>query len=186
MYLLDGDVDLVVDHFNSDRAVAWLVGMGPGRWRAVARLDQVPPARIGLWHEPSGPLPLLASPEVSEPDGQVTDPWAGWAQRRPGSDRTPYFGAGHPGVYWLNVRTTGQGAIGMSSVEWIGNHYRIIGRPAAPQTERHWQALRRWAGRLGEKVPRTGPVDGPGKEIFAFPAALAAIRAGRSRAANPL
>jgi hypothetical protein len=52
-------------------------------------------------------------------------------------------------------------------------------------TERHWKALRRWAGRVGVKIPRTGPPDGPGKEIFAFPAALAAIQSGQGRANNP-
>lgn len=67
----------------------------------------------------------------------------------------------------------------MSSIEWIGQHYRIIGQPAAPHTERHWRALRPWAGRVGEKVPRTGPVDRPGWEISAFPAALAPIKSGR-------
>jgi hypothetical protein len=186
MYLLGSDVGLVVGRFDEDPAIAWLVGEGQGRWRAVARLDRAPPGRTGLWHVPSGPLPLVGGTGLDSPDGQIPDPWAGWADpREEGNPGTPYFGPGHPGVYWLNVRGMRQGAIGMSTIEWIGNHYRIIGSPADPQTERHWKALRRWAGRVGTKIPRTGPLNGPGQEIFAFPAALAAVRSGQNRAANP-
>lgn len=186
MYLLDADISLLVGRFDEDGEMMWLAGDGEGRWRAVARLGRTPPERIGLWHVPSGPLPLVSGTRQDDPDGQIADPSAGWADPRPGGPAlTPYFGAGHPGVYWLNTRRMRPGVIGLSSVEWIGSRYRITGRPAAPATERHWKALRRWAGRVGTRVPRAGPPTGPGREIFAFPAALAAIGAGHERAANP-
>jgi hypothetical protein len=182
MYLFGDDWDLVIDRFNDDRSLAWLVNVGAGRWQAVSRLDRVPAPKVGLWHVPSGPLPLSVSGR-GEPDEEIPDPWAGWQVEHGG---TPWFGPGHPGVYWLNARVPiAPEPIAMSSIGWIGNHYRSIGSPAAPETERHWKALRRWAGRIAERIPRVGPIDGPGKEIFAFPSALAAIKAGRSRRSNP-
>ncbi|GIH14808.1 hypothetical protein [Rugosimonospora africana] len=181
MYLLDDDVNLVVDRFNQDGSLAWLINVDTGRWRAAPHLDRVSVARVGLWHVPSGPLPLFASGR-GKAEGEIPDPWAGWQVDHGG---LPYFGAGHPGVYWLNLRTAAPEPIGMSTIEWIGNHYRSIGRPATSETVRHWKALRRWADRMGDRIPRAGPIGGPGKEIFAFPSALAAIKVGRSRLPNP-
>lgn len=73
----------------------------------------------------------------------------------------------------------------MSSFEWIGNHYRLIDQPAGADTEAHWKALRRWVSKQAKRGPRSGDLDGPHPEIFAFPAALEAMRAGATRAANP-
>lgn len=187
MYALGEDQRLLVDRFNDDESVAWLVNSGgPGLWRATARLDDVPAGRIGLWHVPSGPLPLLAA-HPGEPDGVLPDPWQGWRELRPGAAATePYFGPGHPGVYWLTLRLSEEGRpIEMSTIGWIGNHYASIGLAPAPATERHWRALRRWAASVAVRIPRVGPVDGPGPEISAFPEALAAILAGRARRGNP-
>jgi hypothetical protein len=190
MYLLNDDVSLLVEHLDNDAELAWLASNGPGRW--IAALHHPPLARrMGLWHAPSGPLPLLSEdPDEGAPDW-IYDPWSGWQERGAGSDSdTPYFGAGHPGVYWLNLRTArnrpGKTAeIGLSSFEWIGGHYRQIGSAPSPSTERHWKALRRWAGKVAVKIPRTGDPQGPASEIFAFPEALAAIGDGVTREANP-
>jgi hypothetical protein len=190
MYLYGSDVDLLVAHLDEDDELAWLVSAGPGAWAAH---EQHPPPmdrRYGLWHVPSGPLPLLA-PLGGGEDGWVDDPWKGWTERRQGADAgTPYFGPGHPGVYWLNLRTSpdilaGGAPIGLSSFEWAGNRYRVLGRPATKSTERHWRALRRWVGKQARRIPRTGPIDGSKPEIYAFPRALEAIHGGLPRAANP-
>jgi hypothetical protein len=188
MYLLNDDVSLLVDRLDNDAGLAWLAPNGPGRWIATAHHPPLVP-RMGLWHAPSGPLPLHAA-DAGESDW-IHDPWSGWQERRVGRDpSTPYFGAGHPGVYWLNLRTDPDrprktAEIGLSSFEWIGNHYRPIGKSADPSTQRHWRALSRWLGRVAVKIPRAGDADGPGPEIFAFPGALAAVEAGTSREANP-
>jgi hypothetical protein len=93
-------------------------------------------------------------------------------------------------VYWLNLRTDPDrprknAEIGLSSFEWIGHHYRQIGSRPDPLTERHWKALRRWVGKVAVKIPRTGDADDPALEVFAFPEALAAIKTGTTREANP-
>ena len=190
MYLFNDDVSLLVERLDSDTDLAWLAANGPGGWIATARHPRLV-GRMGLWHIPSGPLPLLSADPVERALDWIHDPWSGWQERRAGRNpKTPYFGAGHPGVYWLNLRTDPErpgktAEIGLSSFEWIGNHYRLIGSPSDPATERHWKALRRWVGKVAMKIPRAGEADGPGPEIFAFPEALAAVRAGTAREAIP-
>jgi len=188
MYLAGADVAVLVEHFDADPIIAWLVGRGPGQWIAQPRHEQLS-RRMGLWHIPSGPLPLLASDWRKGQEDWVTDPWRGWTERRAGADPTvPYFGPGHPGVYWLTLRAPASlnpgEQIGMSTVEWIGNRYRSIEEPA-PATEAHWKALRRWMAKVARRIPRAGDVDGPHREVFAFPAALEAITSGAHRVSNP-
>jgi hypothetical protein len=189
MYLLNDDVGLLVEHLDNDADLAWLASTDPGHW--IATLHHPPLVRrMGLWHAPSGPLPLLAADPGEQAVDWIHDPWSGWQERRSGSNpNTPYFGAGHPGVYWLNLRAdpyrpTKTAEIGLSSFEWIGNHYRQIGSRPDPSTERHWKALRRWVGKMAVKIPRAGDADRFAPEIFAFPHALAAIRAGTTCATN--
>jgi len=144
--------------------------------------------RVCLWHVPGRPLPLLHPPPGNTIDS-ISDPWSGWTELRAGADSTcPYFGAGHPAVIWLNQRPKSKQApdgIGLSSFEWIGNHYSLIGSPAPEATEKFWQRLRRWVKKSAIMIPRVGAVDGPHPEIWAFPSALAAFRSGRGRDANP-
>ena len=59
--------------------------------------------------------------------------------------KVPYFGAGHPGVYWLNARTEStynSDCLGLSSFEWIGNWYKAIGIEAHPATKKWWERLK--------------------------------------------
>ena len=91
-------------------------------------------------------------------------------------------------VIWLNFNPVSlrlPNSVGLSSFEWIGNHFRLIGQPADPSTEAFWRTLRRWVQKSARKVPRTGPLNGPGAEIFAFPSALEAFRSGAGRDVNP-
>jgi hypothetical protein len=73
----------------------------------------------------------------------------------------------------------------LSSFEWIGNHYWAIGHRADESTKKFWQKMRRWAQKAATKIPRSGPLDGPHAEIFAFASAVAAFKDGARRAANP-
>ncbi len=73
----------------------------------------------------------------------------------------------------------------MSSIGWIGNRYKIIGSAAKPETERFWKKLRKFVAAHATQIPREGALDGPGREIYAFPSALDEIRNGRGRAPNP-
>jgi hypothetical protein len=112
------------------------------------------------------------------PVGEVSDPFAGWTEIRSGADGQPHFGPGYAGIIWWNVKTNSQqvAGLGLSSFEWIGNHYKIIGKPAKAEAEAWWKRLRNAAERLkAVRVPRPGPIDGPRAEIWALPSALQKI-----------
>jgi hypothetical protein len=186
MYLNESDLFMLVSWLNAETEIAFIVANGPSMWCAVHSIDQLSDFRYCLWHSGSGPLPLLRK---HLPDTTVRDPWKGWKEKRPGANpATPYFGAGHPGVYWLNAKTESsreEGALGLSSFEWIGNRYAAIGSPAPPITKKWWERLRRWVKKIAVQIPREGHVDGEGKEIWALPGALNEIKQGRIRDVNP-
>jgi hypothetical protein len=121
--------------------------------------------------------------------GFIADPWAGWTELRVGADdRVPFFGAGAPGIIWWDVRTRSRKpeTIGLSSFGWIGNHYRILGFSAHESTEKWWKQLRMLPKRLKAiRIPRSGPLDGPKCEVWAFPSALSKILDGVARGDNP-
>lgn len=56
--------------------VAFLLSVGDKRWAAVQKQAFDGDRRIGLWHVPSGPLPLLR--ERGQPESQIEDPFASW------------------------------------------------------------------------------------------------------------
>ena len=182
------DFAKILDWLNASDQIAFIVSDGPRRWRAVSQIDSLSSPRLGLWHVPSGPLPLL-HPHPSQEVSSIADPWAGWEELRTGADpSTPYFGAGHPGIIWLNHRPASlcpTGGIGLSSYEWIGNHYRMTGSAAEPVTEAFWKLLRKWTQKQSTKIPRSGALDGSGLEIFAFPSAFRAFQSGTPRDNNP-
>lgn len=189
LYLFDDDQDVILAMLNDDPEAAFIVSDGIGRWKAVATLpDLESPKRHAIWHVPSGPLPLLAAVH-GNPDAEVTDPWQGWTERRAGADAsTPYFGAGHPGIFWLNLRNELRGStrkIGLSSFEWIGHRYAKIGKVVEPSTDKWWKRLTRTIRRSGSKVPRGGPNGPYAPEIYAMPAAVRAFAEGKEADGNP-
>lgn len=173
----EADFQTILAYLTDKPDVAFIVPAGPGRWRAAERLDRVDVDRIGLWHIPSGPLPLVAA-KPGEPERLIDDPWRGWTEEAAGHDRTcPYFGPGHPGVLWLRYNPHGPGTrhgVGISEFEWIGNYYSLIGHPAAPVTDQFWKELRRWVVR--QTTRRDDPTD-----ARAFPSAMAKIRGAAER-----
>jgi hypothetical protein len=148
------------------------VPAGPGRWRAVKRIDRIDVERLALWHVPSGPLPLV--PATCGEPALIHDPWRGWTEQRAGFDAfCPYFGPGHPGVIWLHYNPHGPGTrhgVGISQFEWIGDYFSLIDNPASPATEQFWKDLRRWLVR--RTMGRASRSDGR-----AFPSAMAKILA---------
>jgi hypothetical protein len=198
MYVIEEDARVLLTWLTESTQIAFLLSDGTGRWKAVHELNELPNAPVNMWHIPSGALPLLGK-ERHDPVKEIAPPWNGWTEQRSGADKhLPYFGPGWPGVMTLNLqlvsrRTQGEhpssqqapSSIGLSNVGWIGNRYKLIGSAAKPETERFWKMLRRFVASHTTKIPRTGSLDGPDREIYAFPSALDEIRNGRARAANP-
>ena len=189
LYADDEDLGTVSGWLCDDDEVAFIVGNGPECWRAVRGLQTRGDGRFCLWHVPSGPLPLLPADAHSQTISTVADPWKGWRELRAGAvPSEPYFGAGHVGVVWFNANAQGTeapGSIGMSSFEWIGDHYKIIGHPAPKVTHRWWSRLRGRIRRVAVRIPREGASDGPSPEIWALPSALRRIESGAPRDTNP-
>jgi len=200
MYLEPADLARLVEHLDEDPEIGWIVHDG-GRWVARQHLDRQPPPRICLWHIPSGPLPLLVPiPSTQRPGGfgavedrgLIKDPLAGWDDPFRGELEEPRFGS-PPGIIWFNLRVRGgpsdrpgQARIRISSFEWIGRHHAVLGSAPTPSTTSWWRALRRWVARYAVRVTYAGPLGGPRPQVFAFPGALEAIKAGTPRAASPL
>jgi hypothetical protein len=186
MYLAPADATNLLTMLDADEQIAFLLGDGPTRWRAYRCLPSPITGRIAMWHIPSGPLPLLGA-EMRGTTRQVPDPFSGWMERRTGADpTTPYFGAGHPGIIWLNLRLSPkeQGSSGgLSSFEWIGNHYAAIGNPASAVTQAWWKSLRQRIQKSTRRVARQR--FSTTAEIFAYPEALKLLENGLSFDNNP-
>ncbi len=183
IYAAERDLPVLLSFLNASEEIAFVVSGGPGRWIAVKNLLSLTDGRYCLWHVPSGVLPLIRG--VGQPTGVIADPFQGWSEVRGGADSTqPYFGAGHSGVIWLNVHSagkhwsSGKPQVGLSSFEWVGNHYKVIGSSAKPETESFWKNLRRWVQKHAVKVPRGGPQSPTLPEIWAFPGAQALFEIG--------
>lgn len=187
IYATEQNLHSIFAFLNDEDEVAFLVADGTGRWIAKKKLDYAGDAQYCIWHVASGPLPLLR-PNGQE-EGLVDDPWQGWQEERTGADpTTPYFGAGHPGVIWLNARSISmrkKNEIGLSSFEWVGNWYRVIGRAAPATTEKFWKRMGRRIKKGAVRIPRSGSWDGPHPEIWALPDAFTKIQGGTERDENP-
>lgn len=187
LYATEDDFREVFRRLSDDADVAYLVSNGTKKWIAVNELEYAEDRRYCLWHIPGGPLPLIS--HTGKDDGVIDDPWSGWTEDRTGADPTvPYFGSGDARIIWLNARAKSlrvSGGIGLSSFEWIGNHFRIIGRSAPTETEKYWKRLGSSVRKGATRIPREGPIDGPRPEIWALPKALQAIANGTERDNNP-
>lgn len=185
MYLVEEDLKSLSDFLRSEKNISLIKSVGEGHWQAFSDFEINEPGRYCLFHSEAGPLPLLAK-NHDEADGEIANPFEGWQEERAGANpRQPYFGAGHPAIFWLNVRLKDEEKVGMSSFEWIGNHYAQIGRPAPEVAKKWWGRLGRWVRKQSFKVPRSGALNGNGKEIWAFSSAMLEFESGVDRANNP-
>lgn len=188
LYATAEDLDAVRQWLNAEPEIVWLVADGPERWIARPSVEVLTQPLTTLWHVPAGPLPLeLTNGKL--PVTFVDDPWRGWRERHAAANpSTPYFGVFFTGAIWFHVQpwsTRIDGALGLSSFEWIGNHYRVLGHAAHPRTERWWQRMRRWVAKRGVLVPRGGLSSTMAPEIWALPHARDALLAGARAAINP-
>ncbi len=194
LYCAQTDLPTLLELLGDD--IAFIIPDGRDRWRAFDNHKPLDGSRTLLWHVPSGPIPSRWEEKEGvyfprlEPSGDIEDPWSGWQEdRRPslakfapgllnpetGPPTEPIVGLSHPGTFRLNLRIAGRdpnSVCGMSSIEWIGNQYSIIGRPAPTVTEKRWKKLRRQVAKVAEKIPRGGLRSNDPPEIWAFPHAM--------------
>jgi len=184
LYLSTNDLLMISEWLSNDTDISLITSIGRGKWKAVLDFDINSSGRYCLYHKGCGELPLLAK-TVSDENGIVPNPFNGWKELRAGANpNLPYFGAGTPSVFWFNVRLEEDGVIGLSSFEWIGNHYSIIGTSAPKLAEKWWNKLKRWSKKNSVRIPRSGPIKDGKPEIWTFEYALKEIELGRSRAQN--
>src|SRR5262245_28192381 len=142
IFVDENDAESIVRWLNDAPDIAFLIGDGPKRWKAVTAVDRLMDGQWGLWQHTGEPLTLL---HVSGPDEVISNPWEGWLEQRAGSNSTiPYFGPGHASTFWLDVwtrhrpycpserttlqvldsRWTGQkDCLSLSGFQWIGARY---------------------------------------------------------------
>jgi len=186
-YAHEEDVHLLHQRLDEDPEIAFILQEGPGRWRAVERLDELQ-GKTMLWHVPGGPLPLLGR-GAGEPDTLIENPFAGWRERRAGLDSSvPYFGPSWPSVLLLELYTPGWRGLATDVVPLSGLSYfgGQLESKAQPTTYRWWRRMRDWVRRHAVLVTRSGPLEGNHADVWAMSAALRAIRAGLARDDYPL
>jgi hypothetical protein len=124
IYYLDSEIEILLHRLNEDEEIAWIVADGPGRWKAQKRIATLEAREYALWHIPGGPLPLEWEKSSLFVSTFVEAPWEGWTEKRRGNGSTPYFGAGHPGVFWIDDTLTRlalqppRGQAGESFMDW--------------------------------------------------------------------
>lgn len=146
VYYEDSEIELLLNRLNEDEEVAWIVSNGPRRWKAQKSIDWLQAKQYAIWHIPSGALPLDWEKSSLFVNTFVEDPREGWTEKRRGSDSSiPYFGAGHPGVFWIDHTLTRLSlqlpdSVKQVNLSWIGSHYSIV----HPFTQKWWQRMQRW------------------------------------------
>lgn len=163
MYMIKDDLKSLSEYLCSEKDIALIQSIGIGRWQAFSDFEIKNSGRHCLFHAGAGPLPLLAE-NNKDPNQEILNPFGGWQEMLAGANpNQPYFGAGHPAIFWLNVRLKENKEIGMSSFEWIGNHYAQIGNPAPDVAKKWWGRLGRWVRKQSSNIPRQGPIDSGSK-----------------------
>lgn len=205
-YADESDFKLILSKLNNDPEIAFIVSDGKRKWIAKNQVSHLDDGRYYLWHIPSGKLPLFKEGKVdilgeslrkrmnisgrtSVEAGWVKNPFEGWTELCPCADSTiPFFGS-TPKVVDIQIQTRGTEtpeSIGLSAFGWVGNRYKVIGRPAKKEMVNWWRRINRWVSKTAiEKIPRWGPIDGPNPEILAFPSAYRRIIDGIARDTNP-
>ncbi len=186
-YADEVDFQPILERLSADAEIAFILPHGRGKWIARERISELPDGAYCLWHIPGGPLPLLSNTSGS-PSTMIPDPFAGWREQRRGMDASmPFFGS-IPSIFQLHKSAHGvefAGAIGLSSLGWLGNRYRSLGLGAQSATGLWWRRMQRWVKQAAvRKIPRWDGPQAPEPEIWALPSALARIEAGTARDAN--
>ncbi len=188
MYLEPEDADILLSWLNDDEHIAFIKSNGPKKWIAVKTLDKLK-TRNTLWHIPYSNLPLQ-KPYPEEP-GIIFNPWNGWEEMHENKSKVPYFGTGCPGIieldvlidrFYIDEDRKPVDVILKSSFGWIGNYFRIIGRPALKETEIWWKRMRQRINKISKKITIHYDNKGGGYkqlDIYAFPAAAKAIENGK-------
>ena len=185
MYVVEKDLPEISNWLNKDPNIALIESIGKGMWQAKENFIISSEGRYCLYHKLAGSLPLVAE-NIDDKDTAIENPFLGWTELRSGSDKScPYFGPGHTAIFLFDVKLNSDNKIGMSSFEWIGNHYSTIGESAPEVAKKWWGKLGRWIRKETTKIPRNDTWSKDKPEIYAFYNALNEIQNGAERSDNP-
>lgn len=179
IYCMEEDRALLLNSLGGD--LAYIVPDGDKRWKAVKSFSPEDGSRTALWHVDGTPLSLFSADD-DIPEKPIVNPWEGWEEELTGADpTTPYFGAGHPSVFWLNLNITGHednSECGLTTIEWVGKRYAIIGNGPSQETVQKWTSLKRKISKSTKKIPLGGKRSTTRPEVFAFPYAFEHVQTG--------
>ena len=182
LYLSGADYQRVIDIFNHDQEVCFVVGNGDEVWSAVDEISLTVEETYTIWHTPSGPFPSLSHGRNLFLVEEKSADWVAKSVR--GNPKQPMIWAGgQPGVVHLELqgRTADADApIALSGLQWVGNRTNIQrGMPTSECTEVWWNTLRARLKKQATVVP-FGGLNGIGRrDVYAFPQAIADMQAGR-------
>lgn len=140
------------------------------QWKAVLDYKLDTDGRHTIWHVSNGPLPFAPIGGTGGAIGEIENPFAGWTGQRVTAGQ-PVF-PNSTGIFHLNLRVHAhkpESSFGMSSIEWIGDYFAVLGRTAPDVTKKRWTALRRQFAKLGPRVPRGWLERERRPEVFALP-----------------
>ena len=192
LYLTHTDADVLREWINSEDCVAWIVlDKRKGNkytWKAVDEINSLENQNYSIWYKDYKPL-VIPSGRRFFSTIKITDPYAGFTQKLDSQNRsTPWYGAESPGPYNFSFKEEGNempNSIGRSNFTWLGDHFKIIGKPANPDAKKWWQRLQRFIKKNSTAIPWPYP-DGIGRsKAYAFKEAYEQILNGRHPDANP-
>ena len=189
MYLDLDDLPMLEQFLNDDEQILFVVRTGESLFQTFKPFKLRPNMECTLWHLPCGKIPLACR----DAKGRITvDPCIPTAsqlgaislelQVRPRKYQTLVPRA--CGQLYDLCNFDDDSAIGRSDFGWIGNRFSSCSERPNKKTELWWNRLRRWISKNAIKIPFYGPIDGPRRDAWAFPAAYSAIKSGTPRSAN--
>lgn len=195
IYLAERDEEVLLNWLNAE-PVVWIISEskseGQFSWRAVETIESLVPGEYCLWHPETSPL-FIPSGNVEVEDTLVLDPFKGWKQSHEKLDsarQVPWFGSGHTGTYSLDYRLKGSetnDSIARSHVGWVGDYWRILGRPAHPIAKKWYNRFFRFVKKQSIGIPWPPDIEQLGVEktgAYAFPRAYTMFAEGKHLDAN--
>jgi hypothetical protein len=151
------DLPILINWLKEQEDIASIIYSGDQKYKAIKEIKPYYNNRYCLWHFVNDKLPLITTNQPVKEQKFIDNPWDGWTaydlrssiKQLPitlpeDKENTPYFGAGHPGIFLFKINMDHtQDSFSISRFEWIGNHYSASGNKSTPEAKQWWEKLKR-------------------------------------------